>query len=73
MCGVYDSVIGMDKEEPLRRFQAKLPGKRFEPAKGEATLCGVFLESDEKSGLAKRVEPLRIGGPLHEHIPEVSR
>jgi metallophosphoesterase (TIGR00282 family) len=72
MCGVYDSVIGMDKEEPLRRFQAKLGRKRFAPAAGVATICGVFLESDDKTGLAKRVEPLRLGGPLHEHIPEVA-
>lgn len=72
MCGVYDSVIGMDKEEPLRRFQAKIGRKRFHPAAGEATICGVYLESDERTGLAKRVEPLRIGQPLHQHIPEVA-
>ena len=37
MTGDYDSVIGMDKEEPLRRFMRKTPGARYEPANGEAT------------------------------------
>lgn len=69
MCGVYDSVIGMDKEEPLRRFLKKVRGARFQPAKGEVTLCGVLLESDDSSGLAKSIEPLRVGGSLREHIP----
>ena len=44
MTGDYNSVIGMDKEEPLRRFTRKTPGARYEPAQGEATLCGVAVE-----------------------------
>ena len=52
MCGDYDSVIGMEKEEPLNRFVKKIPGGRFTPALGSATLCGVFVETDDSSGLA---------------------
>ena len=68
MTGDFDSVIGMDKEEPLRRFTRKVPGARFEPAGGDATLCGLFVETDAK-GLATRVEPLRIGGRLSGAMP----
>jgi metallophosphoesterase (TIGR00282 family) len=68
MTGDYDSVIGMDKEEPIRRFTRKTPGSRFEPAEGAATLCGLFVETGG-DGLAKRVEPLRIGGRLAQNVP----
>jgi metallophosphoesterase (TIGR00282 family) len=64
MCGDYESIIGMEKEEPLRRFIEKVPGGRFMPALGEATLCGVYVESDDESGLAVHVAPLRLGGRL---------
>ena len=63
MCGDYDSVIGMEKTEPLRRFVEKTPGNRFSPAQGEPTLCGVIIETDEK-GLCHSIEPLRVGGVL---------
>ncbi|MHA6288866.1 TIGR00282 family metallophosphoesterase [Maricaulis sp. CAU 1757] len=69
MCGDYDSVIGMDKEEPLRRFTTRMRSARFEPATGEATLCGVFVETDDATGLARRCEPIRIGGLLAETRP----
>ena len=71
MCGDYNSVIGMDKAEPLQRFTRKISGGRFTPAVGDATLCGVFVETDDKTGLAKRIEPLRLGARLHEHMPVV--
>lgn len=71
MCGDYDSVIGMDKEEPLRRFVTKLNGGRFSPAGGKATLCGVFVETDDKSGKSLRVEPVRIGPRLIEAVPKI--
>ena len=64
MCGDYDSVIGMEKDEPLARFTRKIPGGRFEPAQGEGTLCGVFAEIDDATGLAKHIAPLRAGGQL---------
>lgn len=69
MCGDYDSVIGMDKEEPLRRFITGLPSGRFEPKTGDATLCGVFVETDDATGLALRTEPLRMKGLLAEAMP----
>ena len=71
MCGDYNSVIGMEKEEPLNRFLTKIPSGRFQPALGEATLCGVFIETDAKSGLAIRIEPLRFGGRLKETLPQL--
>jgi metallophosphoesterase (TIGR00282 family) len=64
MCGDYDSVIGMAKKEPLRRFVTGLPGERFEPAAGEATLCGVMVETDPATGRALSVAPVREGGRL---------
>jgi len=64
MCGDYDSVIGMEKAEPIRRFLEKTPGMRFEPANGPATLCGIVAKLDPKTGLAKDCAPLRIGGAL---------
>jgi len=68
MTGDYDSVIGMDKDEPIRRFIRKTPGSRFEPADGPATLCGLFVETGA-DGLAKRVEPVRVGGLLAQALP----
>ncbi len=67
-CADYDSVIGMEKYEPLQRFTKKIPGGRFTPALGPATLCGVFVQSGAK-GLAKRIEPVRVGGRLKQTIP----
>ncbi len=70
MCGDYDSVIGMKKDVPLARFTRKLPtAERLSPAEGEATLCALYLETDESSGLAKKVAPLRLGGRLAPHWP----
>ena len=70
-CCDYDSVIGMTKEESVRRFATRLPGAKHTPAGGPATVCGVFVETDDRTGLAKRVEPIRIGGRLRPHVPEV--
>jgi metallophosphoesterase (TIGR00282 family) len=69
MCGDYDSVIGMDKAVPIARFTRKLPTERLSVAKGEGTLCAVFVETDDKTGLALRAEPLRVGGRLAETLP----
>jgi metallophosphoesterase (TIGR00282 family) len=69
MCGDYDSVIGMKKETSLYRFETQLPGERYQPALGEGTLCGVFVETDDATGLARRIEMIRIGGRLAEAIP----
>lgn len=69
MCGDYDSVIGMEKLEPLRRFLTGMAKGRFEPANGEATLSGVYVETDDKTGLATRVRMIRVGGKLQESLP----
>ncbi|HEX7776277.1 MAG TPA: TIGR00282 family metallophosphoesterase [Parvibaculum sp.] len=68
MCGDYNSVIGMEKDEPISRFLSKIPSGRFQPALGPATLCGVFVETDGE-GLALRVEPVRLGGRLSQTLP----
>jgi len=66
MCGDYHSVIGMNKAEPLRRFVTGMQKERFTPADGPATLSGVFVETDDKTGLAKRVLPVKVGGHLQD-------
>lgn len=68
MCGDYNSVIGMQRDEPLRRFITGMPKERFTPALGTATLSGVFVETDNK-GRATRVQPVRAGGVLQESLP----
>ncbi len=70
MCGDYDSVIGVDAEEPLNRFLTGIPNGRFTPAEGEATLCGVAVETDPRTGLALKVLPVRVGGVLAQALPE---
>ena len=67
-CADYDSVIGMDKAEPVRRFTTKMPGSRYSPATGPATLCGVFVQT-AATGLATRIEPVRVGGRLAPAMP----
>jgi metallophosphoesterase (TIGR00282 family) len=69
MCGDYDSVIGMDKVEPLRRFITGMAKARFEPAAGEATLSGVYVETDDRTGRATRVRMIRLGGRLEPALP----
>ena len=64
MCGAYESVLGMDKTEPLNRFLTKIPRARMEPAAGPATISGVGVDIDDSTGLATRVAALRLGGVL---------
>lgn len=71
MCGDYDSVIGMAKEGASTRFWRKMPGERLAPAEGLATVCGLFVETDDATGLALRVEPVRMGGRLSQAMPAV--
>jgi metallophosphoesterase (TIGR00282 family) len=68
MCGDYNSVIGMEVEEPIRRFTTKMRGGRFTPATGAGTLCGVYVETGA-NGLATRIEPIRLGGQLADTEP----
>jgi 2',3'-cyclic-nucleotide 2'-phosphodiesterase len=69
MTGDYDSVIGMAKDEPMNRFLRKISGARFEPALGEATLCAVAVETDDATGLARRIATVRLGGRLEQARP----
>ncbi len=69
MCADYQSVIGMTHEEPVRRFLHKVPGERFSPADGPATIAGLGVEIDDATGLALKVAPLRLGGVLTETVP----
>ena len=66
MCGDYNSVIGMEKLEPLRRFITGMAASRFEPANGPATLSGVYVETDDRSGKAVKIRKIRLGGVLEE-------
>lgn len=68
MCGDYDSVIGMEKAEPMQRFLRKLPVERMRPAEGEASVCGVAVETDDRTGLATLIAPIRAGGRLSQAL-----
>jgi len=70
-CADYDSVIGNQKDEPIRRFTTRISQGRFKPAEGEATVCGLYLETDPATGLARRIEPIRVGGRLSQTVPQV--
>ena len=70
MTGDYNSIIGMDKDEPIRRFLESSPGAKMEPALGPATLSGLAVETDDCTGLAVKVAPVRLGGRLSEARPE---
>jgi metallophosphoesterase (TIGR00282 family) len=69
-CADYDSVIGMEKSEPVQRFLRKLPTQRFTPATGPATVCGVLVQTGA-NGLATSIEPVRVGGRLKQTLPEL--
>ena len=71
MCGDYNSVIGFKKEISIPGFLNKARSEKLVTATGEGTLCGIFVETDDKTGLAKRTDPVRIGGSLQEFIPEI--
>jgi 2',3'-cyclic-nucleotide 2'-phosphodiesterase len=69
MCGNYDSVIGMDKHASIRRFVTRMPGQKPQVAEGDGTLCGIFIVTDDATGLARRIEPVRLGGRLAPAVP----
>jgi metallophosphoesterase (TIGR00282 family) len=69
MTGDYDSVIGMGKDEPVTRFLRRIPATKFEAATGPATLCGLAIETDDATGLAKKVAAVRLGARLEEALP----
>ena len=63
MCGDYDSVIGMNKDNSLNRFMKKNSVKHF-TANGDATLCGVIVDCNIETGLANKVNSYIFGGQL---------
>lgn len=69
MCGDYDSVVGMAKDIPLQKFTTRIPAGRGSPADGPATVCGVFIETDDATGLARSIAPIREGGILDQAAP----
>ena len=73
MTGDYNSIVGMVTAEPLRRFTTGIGTGRFEPASGEATLCGIFVETDDRTGLAVYEAPIRLGGCLKTSIPDIRK
>ncbi len=64
MCGDYNSVIGMNKENSLKRFLKDKESLKHFPAEGEGTLSGVIIDANENTGLAKDVSRIIIGGSL---------
>ncbi len=70
MCGDYISVIGFDRHEPTRRLIEKTPGVRWESATGEGTMCGVAVDVNDRTGLAERITPVRLGPHLAESWPQ---
>lgn len=70
MTGDYQSIIGMQREEPIGRFLRGYSAARFEPADGFATLSGVAVETDDETGLALHVAPVRIGPILDRAVPD---
>jgi len=66
MTGDYESVIGMHHAAPVERFVTKIRTLRNEPTEGPATMCGVVIDLDDKTGKAVAIEPLRIGGILKQ-------
>ncbi len=71
MCGDFDSIIGMKKEQAIWKFTRKIPGEHLTPAEGEATVCGVFVVTDDATGLAQSIEPFRLGGRLRERVAPI--
>ncbi len=69
MCGDYLSVIGMEKTEPMRRFVTGMGKERFTPALGPATVSGVYIETDDKTGKAIKISMVRQGGRLEQSGP----
>lgn len=70
MCGDYQSVIGFERAEPIRRLIEKTPGTRWGPAEDEATLCGLAVETDDRTGLAVKLAAVRIGPHLAPSLPD---
>jgi len=60
MCGDYNSVLGFEEETPMTRLLKKYPSERLIPSKGEGTLCATLVETDDKTGLAQKIERIKV-------------
>ncbi len=70
MTGDYNSVIGVEKEIAIHRFVRKTPGEGMKPAQAEGTVCGTFIITNDNTGLAQSIRPVRVGPILENIIPE---
>ena len=68
MCGDYNSVIGMNRDNSLKRFFKDPSATKHYPALGEATISGLIVNGDDETGLAKNIEPIIVGGVLENRI-----
>ena len=68
MCGDYNSVIGMNRDNSLKKFLKYSSVKKHYPALGKATISGLMVQADDKTGLAKKIEPIIVGGVLENRI-----
>jgi len=68
MCGDYASVIGMNRDNSLKKFLKDPSAKKHYPALGEGTVSGLIVEADFKNGLAIKVEPIVDGKHLENKI-----
>lgn len=71
MTGDYDSVIGVRKDIAIHRFLKKMPGEPLIPASENKTLCGVFIITDDRTGKAVSIDPVRVGDTLANTLPKV--
>jgi hypothetical protein len=69
MCGDYDSILGMDRDEPMRRFLTRIRGERLGAANGPGALSGVAVDTDDATGLAVAIAPIRVGPGVVEAMP----
>ncbi len=68
MCGDYDSVIGMNKENSIKKFKKDPTAGGHFPADGPASLSGVIVDANDETGLANSIEQIILGGNLKEKI-----
>ena len=68
MCGDYNSVIGMNRDNSLKKFLKDPSAVKHYPALGEATISGLMVVADNKTGLANKIEPIVLGGSLETKI-----
>tara|TARA_B100000029_G_scaffold309275_1_gene301855 strand:- start:1208 stop:2017 length:810 start_codon:yes stop_codon:yes gene_type:complete len=64
MCGDYNSVIGMNRDNSLKKFLKDSSATKHYPALGDATISGLIVQADDATGLAKKIEPIIFGGTL---------